>query len=88
MTLADAVNLYSIHHRSSAYALVRSRARQAVKELGYKECVKCGYNKHVEIAHIKPIASFDFSTLVSVINSPGNLIPLCPNCHWEHDHPK
>lgn len=86
ITIAEAVNLYSKHHRSSAFALIRTRAREAAKKLGYKQCAKCGYDKHVEIAHIKAISSFDVTALISVVNSPENLVPLCPNCHWEYDN--
>jgi len=83
-TLQDAI--YSEHHRSSAFALVRSRARTLAKQLGLNKCSHCGYDKHVEIAHIKPIKDFDLTTKISVINDPNNIIPLCPNCHWEFDH--
>ena len=72
----------------SLYANVRHRARNIAKNLGWKSCIKCGYDKHIEIAHVKPISSFDMSTLVSVINDESNLLPLCPNCHWEHDNLK
>lgn len=84
MTLEDAI--YEKHHRSSAYALVRTRARVTAKKLGLCKCQKCGYDKHVEIAHKKAIASFEGKTLISVINSEDNLMALCPNCHWEYDH--
>lgn len=87
LTLGDAMKRYSKHHRSSAFAIVRTRARQIAKKLGYNKCAECGYSKHIEVAHIKAISSFDLSTLISAINSPENLIPLCPNCHWEFDHP-
>jgi predicted HNH restriction endonuclease len=26
--------------------------------------------------------------MISEINKPENLIILCPNCHWEFDHPE
>jgi hypothetical protein len=85
LTLKDAI--YEKHHRSSAFALIRSRARQVAKKIKIdKECQICGYNKHVEIAHINPISSFSESVLISEINSPDNLAALCPNCHWEFDH--
>lgn len=84
MTLKEAI--YEKHHRSSAFALIRTRARALAKKLGLVKCVKCGYDKHVEIAHIKPISSFSEEVLVSIINSKENLMPLCPNCHWEYDH--
>lgn len=83
MTLGGAV--YSKGHRSSAYALVRSRARSAVRDRP-RVCTSCGYDKHVEVCHIKPIRSFSDCTMLSVINSQDNLLLLCPNCHWEFDH--
>ena len=86
MTLQEAVDLYSHHARSSAFSLVRKRARAAAKKLGYGKCLRCGYHKHVEVAHIKAISSFDMSTRISVINHPANLMLLCPNCHWEYDN--
>ena len=24
--------------------------------------------------------------MLSKINDPKNLLPLCPNCHWEYDN--
>lgn len=77
--------IYERHHRSSAYALVRSRARSVVKPED-KSCENCGYNKHVEVCHIKPISSFEETVYLSVINSQDNLVLLCPNCHWEFDN--
>lgn len=85
ITLKEAI--YYNHHKSSAFALVRSRARRIAKKLKLDTCQQCGYKKHIEIAHKKPISEFDENTLLSVINDPSNLIPLCPNHHWEHDHP-
>lgn len=78
--------MYDKHHKSSAYALVRVRARAIAKKLGWNKCCQCGYDKHIEIAHIKPINSFSLETMLSIINHESNLKPLCPNCHWEHDH--
>jgi len=83
MNLEQAI--YSKHHKSSAFALVRSRARASVKE-EKQICEFCGYDKHVEVCHIKPINSFPLDTLLTVINSRDNLKLLCPNCHWEFDH--
>lgn len=84
MTLKEAI--YTKHHKSSAYALVRTRARALANKLGWKACRICGYSKHIEIGHVKPISEFDETTLLSIINAPGNLIPLCRNHHWELDH--
>jgi predicted HNH restriction endonuclease len=76
---------YDKHHKSSCWALVRSRARAIMKNKP-QVCSKCGYDKHVEVAHIKSIQSFDLNVLVSEVNNESNLILLCPNCHWEYDH--
>jgi 5-methylcytosine-specific restriction endonuclease McrA len=77
--------IYKKHHRSSAYALIRAKARKAVKHLE-KKCSKCSYDKHVEVCHIKPISSFCNTSTISEINNLNNLILLCPNCHWEFDN--
>lgn len=84
MTLKEAI--YINVHKASAFGIVRSRARSLAKLLGWVQCVRCGYDKHIEIAHIHPISEFPEHTLISVINDPSNLIALCPNCHWEFDH--
>lgn len=81
MTLAEAK--YTKHHKSSAWNLVRARARAASPE---SPCQNCGYDKHTEVCHIKDISTFSEDTLISVVNSPDNLVRLCPNCHWEFDH--
>jgi 5-methylcytosine-specific restriction endonuclease McrA len=49
-------------------------------------CVRCGYDKHIEVCHKRPLASFPGETPISVVNSLDNLVGLCPNCHWEFDH--
>ncbi len=86
MTLEEAI--YTKHHRSSAYALVRSRARATPKATKTKSCEQCGWDKHVEVCHRKPISEFDPKTMLSEINADKNLLILCPNCHWLFDHPK
>ncbi len=84
VTLQDAI--YEKHHPSSAHALVRTRARAIVHKLNLTICQICGYNKHIEVAHIKAITSFPLDTMLSVINDLNNLATLCPNCHWEYDN--
>lgn len=85
VTLSEAI--YTKHHRSSAFALVRTRARSLTRKWP-KICKYCGYSKHVEVCHIKPISEYPLNTMISAINNPCNLILLCPNCHWEFDHEK
>ena len=84
LTLKEAI--YLNHHKSSAFALVRSRARIIIKSLGWTSCFVCGYNKHVEACHITKISDFSLETSINTINLPNNLLALCRNCHWEFDH--
>lgn len=51
-----------------------------------RACRNCGYDKHVEICHVRSISSFPDDTPVAVVNDLCNLVALCPNCHWEFDH--
>lgn len=70
---------------SNKYGSVR-RYTRVVTSTRKQECEKCGYNKHVQTCHIKPISSFSDDTKLEVVNAENNLILLCPNCHWELDH--
>lgn len=88
ISIKEAKSRYEKHHRTSVFALIRTRARTIAKELGWKSCSICQYSKHIEIAHIKAISDFDENTLINIVNHPDNLKPLCPNCHWEFDNLK
>ena len=50
------------------------------------KCAICGYDKHIEVAHIKAVADFSDGSTLAEINSINNLIALCPNHHWEYDN--
>lgn len=50
------------------------------------KCAICGYDKHIEVAHIKAVSDFDDTATIREINSITNLIGLCPNHHWEYDN--
>ena len=71
----------------SARTAIRKDAQKVFDQSGkpYK-CAVCGYDKHVEIAHIKAVSEFDDSALLTEINNSDNLIALCPNHHWEFDN--
>lgn len=85
ITLGECHQRYKKHHPSSVGALVRDRARRRYKN-DKSSCQNCNYSNHVEVCHIKPIHSFDITTLIDDINSPDNILILCRNCHWEFDH--
>jgi hypothetical protein len=67
---------------------IASHARTVLREVGRAAvCGTCGYSKFVEVAHVKAVSEFPADALVAEINAESNLIYLCPNCHWELDHP-
>lgn len=66
---------------------VVGRARTALIKAGRTSCEMCGYSKHFQAAHIRGRASFPDSAKISEVNALDNLMALCPNCHWEFDHP-
>lgn len=70
---------------SYAHALVRHHCHMLHSHLKAK-CRVCGYSTHVELCHIKAIASFPETTTFREINSMDNIVGLCPNHHWELDN--
>lgn len=68
-----------------AYGRIREKARSLYGNRK-KKCQSCGYDRHLELCHIKAISSFDIKTKVKIINDPKNLLYLCRNCHWELDN--
>lgn len=73
-------------HASWLHSHIRNFARSWLHYLKKLPCAKCGYDKHVELAHIKAISEFSDDVKLSEINSESNVIQLCPNCHWEFDN--
>lgn len=71
----------------SARSCITKIAKRIMKNSNReKVCKNCGYNKHVEVCHIKSVASFPGDATLFEINNEENLIYLCPNCHWEFDN--
>jgi 5-methylcytosine-specific restriction endonuclease McrA len=81
-TMADIRHYGTKYGQSASFNIIRGRARNSVE---ISSCQNCGYSKHVEVCHIKPIHSFSDDTLIDDINRLDNLLFLCPNCHWEFD---
>jgi len=80
-----------LFQNSKSWQVARNRICKNAREIYWenkkdKKCDICGYDKHTEVCHIKPVSSFDDETLISEINKVDNLIGLCPNCHWEFDN--
>ncbi len=88
ITLGDVAKHCSVRgkHPSWRWAYVRTQARTIHSDLLSLPCRECGYSKHVELAHVKPISSFEDSALLSEVNARANVSQLCRNCHWEFDH--
>jgi 5-methylcytosine-specific restriction endonuclease McrA len=70
---------------SNRYSHIRYDSRKTAESIP-NACKVCGYSKHVEVCHVKPISSFPKTTLIKDVNEIENLIKLCPNCHWEFDN--
>lgn len=73
-------------HARHRHQTVRNHAHRIAKLAGLlPQCVECGYTKHVELCHKKPIHAFPLTATLSEINAIDNLVFLCPNHHWELD---
>ena len=88
LTLQEYQNRDSVKdkHPSWRNANVRNFCRSWNKDLREMPCKRCGYPHHVELCHIKAIASFPDNITLGEINSPDNILVLCRNCHWEFDN--
>ncbi len=73
-------------HPSWKNVLVRSHNQTFNSRLKKLPCQLCGYDKHTELAHIKPISAFSEDDKLGEINSSDNILVLCRNHHWEFDH--
>lgn len=73
-------------HPSWVRGAVRGYVRNWNKNLISLPCAKCGYDKHVELAHIDSLADLPDQTTLGEAHASTNVIQLCPNCHWEFDN--
>jgi hypothetical protein len=82
VTYGEAICLRSYQKHSR----IRDLARNIFMKTNIpKECIVCGYSRHIEICHYKEIKDHSDETFISDINKIENLIPLCRNHHWELD---
>jgi hypothetical protein len=80
-----------LFNRRKNYQSARSTIRDHANDIYCKShttlaCERCGYDKHIEVAHRRSVSSFPSTAFIAEINDPSNLIGLCPNCHWEFDN--
>ncbi len=84
-TVRDCLMLNNKH--TNKYRRIRDNSRYNYDNSSRpRYCEICKYDKYYEVCHIKPIHLFGLDAPISVINALGNLIALCPNCHWELDN--
>lgn len=86
LTVGEIKSRHKNSHISWVKGAIRSSVRTWNKDLIELPCAKCGYEKHVELAHIQPLSSFPDSASLGEIHASTNVIQLCPNCHWELDN--
>ena len=88
LTLKEYRNKDSVKNKHASWknSHIRNFCRSWNKDLQKQPCQNCGYSKHVELCHIKPVSSFSDDAKLKTVNSPDNLLILCRNCHWEFDH--
>mgnify|MGYP001176587120 CR=1 FL=1 len=87
MTISDYQSRLSVvgKHPSWVNSHIRAFNRSWNSQLRKLPCQVCGYHQHVELAHIKAIASFSASATLGDVNHPSNVLVFCPNHHWEFD---
>lgn len=73
-------------HPSWINSHIRLFTRKWNEKLRVLPCQYCGYDKHVELCHIKPIISFPDESILGTVNGEDNILVLCPNHHWEFDN--
>lgn len=73
------------------YFKARSSICKNARTIFYKnfkqpKCIICGYDKYIEICHIKAVKDFSDTDKIYDINNINNLVALCPNHHKEFDN--
>lgn len=83
-TIKEAKNRYK---RWRSYrSTMTTQAKRYAKRAGMEEeCYYCGYDFYVELCHIKAVSSFNENAKLKEVNSPDNLVYLCPNHHKEQE---
>lgn len=73
-------------NRGGRYPMIRQWSRKSYIDSGQPmACKICGYDYHVDIAHIRDVKDFPEETTIAEINDLSNLVALCKNHHYEFD---
>jgi len=83
-TLGD---LRESHTKKSFNKAIRMDAKaRYLANNGQMVCKECGESRVVDVCHIKPISAFSSEDKIEDINSPNNLVVLCPSHHRLFDN--
>lgn len=77
--------LPSLRRDAASGADLRRHVRHVLAERP-RLCAHCGYSRHVEPVHLRPIDDFPPHATLATINAATNLAFLCPNHRWEFEH--
>lgn len=83
LTLSELRAKALYQHSARVRQIARNVYRRSNKP---KQCIVCGYDKHYEVCHTRPIQDFPDNTPIAQVNDIDNLVALCPNHHWELDN--
>jgi hypothetical protein len=72
--------------RRNFHINLREQSRREYRLSGRPFKCFCGYDKHVNICHIRAVKDFPDSALLKTVSHADNLVALCPNHHWEFDN--
>lgn len=86
LTKSDLMNKHNGIYSNWRSSICKHARKIFRKYGGDKKCIICQYSNHIDVAHINSVSSFEDNVKVEIINSIENLIPLCPNHHWEFDN--
>jgi len=77
-------NLRDLSKQEAGRVIIGKHAMRVMADR-LKTCSVCGYDKFVDVCHIKPVAAFSSQAKLKEINACDNLVYLCPNHHREYD---
>jgi len=74
------------HVRRDSVSRVKIADHAKSIKWGAEQCENCGYDRHVDVAHVRAVSDFPKDAKLIEVNAQSNLLYLCPNCHREFDN--